>query len=165
MNSNGCVRCIIYQCGGNSKDWKRRSKKNVGTAIVRIFENISTGEIVQATFDDDCLTLIPISREASKNKLPERYIAAISENIPGEEPKVIVSIVPKAFWDEHGHLPDDIDPNVIDILAEHSFFEIQEAVFEFHGDQNEIGDILLDIGFERHDVFEQFCKFNEEEDE
>lgn len=43
--------CVEYICnsalGGRAADWKRRSKKDFGESIIRIFENVVTGQKVE----------------------------------------------------------------------------------------------------------------------
>jgi hypothetical protein len=49
MKSADFVEVIVSEYGGLPKDWKRQSKKKDGEAIVRVFKNSLTGEVIQVT--------------------------------------------------------------------------------------------------------------------
>ena len=47
MTSERCVELVVKAKGGSPADWKRRSKSKRGCDVVRVFENVKTGDRVE----------------------------------------------------------------------------------------------------------------------
>ena len=73
ITSKDCVDKIVVEVGGKAADWKRVSKRTVGSAIVRVFKNEPMHEMVDAVEENGKLRIMadkpyaaPVTKKTSK---------------------------------------------------------------------------------------------------
>ena len=132
------------------KNWKRVSKKNEGTLVVRIFK-ATDGTEVRVVYD----TTSSASTNDSIIKVPaNRFVFAIDmldqDGSPGNP---AVYIMTRKFWEENGYLADYLsgkDAKILNpVLEALNIGRLQDSIYglTFSGTKEELKTLLIKHGF------------------
>jgi Fe2+ transport system protein FeoA len=162
LKTEDCVKFLCEgECGGQPSEWKRRSKSKDGNAIVRVFENMSTGDRVNV-FEVDGKLYLDTTLDQCK-KVGDGWLFAICDNEDSEQGWVVYTN-PKAEWDKR-HVLDDrgttqvIDEALLTLALEcqaENFFEPSSIL-----SKEETKAKLEEMGFVNDPAFQKFCEEDE----